>query len=79
MQYTEMFKVLKNEKIQKKSLDIFLIFAQNVDCGYTLEPPRRSRGPGLEPYKHNMVSLSKNFQLTKVLFNYPGSGGSVPT
>ena len=21
--------------------DIFLIFAQNMDCGYTLEPPRR--------------------------------------
>ena len=21
-------------------LDIFLIFAQNIDCGYTLEPPR---------------------------------------
>ena len=20
--------------------DIFLIFAQNIDCGYTLEPPR---------------------------------------
>ena len=22
-------------------MDIFLIFAQNIDCGYTLEPPRR--------------------------------------
>ena len=22
-------------------IDIFLIFAQNIDCGYTLEPPRR--------------------------------------
>ena len=21
--------------------DIFLIFAQNIDCGYRLEPPRR--------------------------------------
>ena len=21
--------------------DIFLIFAQNIDCGYTLEPPQR--------------------------------------
>ena len=21
--------------------DVFLIFAQNIDCGYTLEPPRR--------------------------------------
>ena len=41
MQYTEIFKVLKNEKFQKKIFDIFLIFAQNIDCGYTLEPPRR--------------------------------------
>ena len=22
--------------------DIFLIFAQNIDCGYTLEPPRHN-------------------------------------
>ena len=22
-----------------KIFDIFLIFAQNIDCGYTLEPP----------------------------------------
>ena len=41
MQYTEIFKVVKNEKNQQKNLNIFLIFAQNIDCGYTLEPPRR--------------------------------------
>ena len=35
MQYTEIFKVVKNEKkkISRKKLDIFLIFAQNIDCG----------------------------------------------
>ena len=27
--------------VGKKKIDIFLIFAQNIDCGYTLEPPRR--------------------------------------
>ena len=32
---------LKNENFQQKNFDIFLIFAQNIDCGYTLEPPRR--------------------------------------
>ena len=32
---------LKNENFQLKNFDIFLIFAQNIDCGYTLEPPRR--------------------------------------
>ena len=30
----------KNENFQQKNFDIFLIFAQNIDCGYTLEPPR---------------------------------------
>ena len=24
-----------------KNLDIFLIFVQNIECGYTLEPPHR--------------------------------------
>ena len=34
MQYTEIFKVVNNEKFQWEFLDIFLIFAQNIDCGY---------------------------------------------
>ena len=25
--------------VVKTKIDIFLIFAQNIDCGYTLEPP----------------------------------------
>ena len=41
MQYTVSFKVVKNENFQKEIFDIFLIFAQNRDCGYTLEPPHR--------------------------------------
>ena len=40
MQYTEIFNVVKNENFQHKFFDIFLIFAQNIDCGYMLEPPR---------------------------------------
>ena len=31
---------IKIEKIQLKILIFFLIFAQNIQCGYTLEPPR---------------------------------------
>ena len=43
MQYTEIFKVLKNENFQKKKKMIFFfIFAQNIDCGYLLEPPQQS-------------------------------------
>ena len=30
----------KSENFQLKIFDIFLILAQNIDCGYTLEPPR---------------------------------------
>ena len=41
MQYREIFfSVVKIEKFCWKNLDIFLIFAQNIDCGYSLEPPR---------------------------------------
>ena len=56
MQYTEIFKVVKNENFQKKKNDIFLIFAQNIDCGYTLEPPLRG---GSNEYPQSMF-LSKN-------------------
>ena len=36
----QIFPKLKKLKIFD-NVDIFLIFAQNIDCGYTLEPPRR--------------------------------------
>ena len=41
MQYTEIFKVVKNEDFQQNFFYIFLIFARNIDCGYMLEPPWR--------------------------------------
>ena len=31
----------KKEKFQIKNSDIFHISSQNIDCGYSLEPPRR--------------------------------------
>ena len=37
MQYTEMCLVVKIKKNHWKIFDIFLIFAQNIDYGYTLE------------------------------------------
>ena len=43
--------VVKNEKFHWKKNDIFLIFAQNIDCGYTLEPPRRG---GSNEYPQSM-------------------------
>ena len=39
LQYTAIIHGFKNINFQMKILNIFLIFAQNIDCGYTLEPP----------------------------------------
>ena len=41
--YSNILKILppKNESFQIKSSDIFHTSAQNIDCGYSLEPPRR--------------------------------------
>ena len=50
------FLALKIENFQLKNFDIFLIFAPNIDCGYTLEPPRRG---GSNEYPQSMF-WSKN-------------------
>ena len=39
MQYTVILFSRKNDNFQLKNINIFLTFAQNIDCGYTLEPP----------------------------------------
>ena len=39
IQYTAIFHGCKNVNFQMKFFDIFLIFAQYIDFGYTLEPP----------------------------------------
>ena len=51
MQYTEIFQVVKYDNFQLKKIDIFLIFAQNIDCGYSLEPPCRG---GSKEYPQSM-------------------------
>ena len=40
MQYTAIFHGSKNDDFQMKKVENFLIFAQNIDRGYTLEPPQ---------------------------------------
>ena len=39
--YIENFTTLKIENFQIKNPDIFLISAENIDCRYSLELPRR--------------------------------------
>ena len=51
VQYTAIFHCCKNDNFQMKMFDIFLIFAQNIDCGYTLEPPQ---GGGSNEYPQSM-------------------------
>ena len=51
IQYTDIFKVVKNENFQKNNCDFFLIFVKNIDCRYTLEPPRQG---GSSEYPQSM-------------------------
>ena len=62
---TRLFKYIENftsknrkflGKKQVKNSDIFYISAQNIDCGYSLEPPRRG---GSNEYPQSMF-LSRN-------------------
>ena len=53
---TRLFKYIenfttKNWKFSDKNSDIFHISAQNTDCGYSLEPPRRG---GSNEYPESM-------------------------
>ena len=53
--YTENF-TTKRENFQIKNSDILQISAQNIDCGYALEPPRRG---GSDAYPQS-IFLSRN-------------------
>ena len=56
--YSNILKILppKNENFQIKNSDVFHISAQNIDYGYSLEPPRRG---GSNDYPQSMF-LSRN-------------------
>ena len=56
--YSNKLKILppKNENFQTKNSDICHISAQNIDCGYSLEPPQRG---GSNEYPQSMF-LSRN-------------------
>ena len=63
--YSNILKILqpKKENFQIRTSDIFLISAQNKDCGYSLEPPQRG---GSNEYPQTMF-LSRN----KKIMNTP--------
>ena len=66
---TRLFKYIENlppktKNFQIKNSDIFHISAQNIDCGYSLEPPRRG---GSNEYPQSMfLSRNKKIMYTPV-------------
>ena len=77
---TRLFKSIKisppkTENFQIKSSDIFHISAQNIDCGYLLEPPRRGGSNGypqsmflIRNKKNNVYPCKPHFYYIKVGF-----------
>ena len=51
VEFMESFTSKKTKIFQIKNSDIFHISAQNIDCGYSLEPPRRG---GSNEYPQSM-------------------------
>ena len=62
--YTDFSQVVKIENLQQKSLDNFLIFAQNIDCGYRLEPPHRGSSNEYPQSMFMFLSKNKNHRYT---------------
>ena len=67
-----MLKILppKNENCQIKNSDIFHISAQNIDCGYLLEPPNEYPQPMFlnRDKKNNAYPCKPQFYYIKVGF-----------
>ena len=85
--YTENFTTKKNWKFSDKNSDIFHYSAQNIDCGYSLEPPRQG-GSNEYPQsmflirnkknkKNNVYPYKPRFYYIKVGFEVVGVGGGV--
>ena len=77
--YSNILEILipKNEKCQIKNSYNFHISAQNIDCGYSLEPPRQG-GSNEYPQsmflnrnkKNNVYPCKPQFYYTKVGFKW---------
>ena len=65
----------KNENFQIKHFDIFQISAKNIDCGYSIEPPRRGGSNEYSQFmflsrnkKNNVYRCKPQFYYIKVRF-----------
>ena len=52
----------KKENIKMKNCDISLTSAQNIDCGYSLEPPRIPR----DSLKYFEISVSRHIRIAEL-------------
>ena len=59
MQNSAVFHGCKNDNFQTENCDIFLIFAQNIDSGYTLEPPQNRLTNAVLKSTHNLCFRAK--------------------
>ena len=75
--YSNILKIVppKNENFQIKNSDTFHISVQNIDCGYSLEPPRRGGSNKYPQFmflsrnkKNNVYPCKPQFYYTKVGF-----------
>ena len=66
----------KNEKFQmKKKCDLFVIFARNRDCGYSIEPPHRRGSNGYPQSMFYRRNKKNNVYLCKPHFLKVGVSG----
>ena len=71
--YIEIFTSKKWKFSDKKKTDIFRIYAQNINCGYSLEPPRWG---GSNEYPQSMfLSGNKKNKNTPVNPNFTFKSG----
>ena len=81
LKYTENFTTKKYENFQIKNSDILHISAQNIDFGYSLEPPRwggsneypqsmflsRNKKNNVYPYKPQFYHIKVGFKGVKII------------
>ena len=78
-----LFKYIENittKMFPAKYSDIFHISAQNIGCGYSLEPPRRGSSneyPQSMFFSRNMKNNVNPCKTPILLYKCPGLGGSV--
>ena len=60
------FSAVKNKNLIGKN-DMFTIFAQNIDCGYKLEPPRRV--PIINVLEQKIRKMGMPLYTTVLLYN----------